>query len=229
MLQSHLSSRRPHLPKDDLKNYRPVSGLSFLSKLVERVVASQIRSHMDSNDLGNTFQSAYKAGHLTETALLCIQNEIHLSLSRGMPTALVLLDLSATFDTIDHNKLLACLSTRFGFSGNVLRWFTYLLDHFQSVKIGSAVSDCFKLNFGVPQGSVLGPLLFSLYTSPLSKVIAKFKDVKYHFFADDSQLFVHLSSGSCANSFHQLKVCLDEIHMWMLDNKLKLILEKLSL
>ena len=74
----------------------------------------------------------------------------------------------------------------------------------------------------MPQGSVLGPLLFSLYTSPLSKVIAKFKDVNDHFYADDSQLFVHLSPGSCANSFDQLKACLDEIHMWMFENKLKL-------
>ena len=157
--------KKTSLPKDDLKNYRPVSGLSFLSKLVERVVASQIRSH---NNLGNTFQSAYKAGHSTETTLLCIQNEIHLSLSKGMPTALVLLDLSAAFDTIDHDTLLACLSTMFGFTGYVLRWFTsYLLDRFQSVKIGSVVSECFKLNFGVSQGFVLGPLLFSLYTSPL--------------------------------------------------------------
>ena len=93
---------------------------------------------------------------------------------------------------------------------------------FQSVKIGSVISECFKLNFGVPQGSVLGPLLFSLYTSPLTQVIAKFKDVKYYFYADDSQLFVHLSPGKCANSFHQLKACLDDIHIWMLENKLKL-------
>ena len=67
--------------KEDLKNYRLVSGINFLSKLMERVVAAQIRSHIDSNVLGNTFQSDYKAGHSTETALLCIQNEIHLSLS----------------------------------------------------------------------------------------------------------------------------------------------------
>ena len=128
-----------------------------------------------------------------------------------MPSTLVLLDLSAAFDTIDHNTLLACLSTRFGFTGNVLKWFTsYLLDRFQSVKIGSAVSEHFKLTFGVPQCSVLGPMLFSLYTS-LSKVIAKFKDVKYHFYADDSQLFVHLSPGSCAKSFDHLKACLDDI------------------
>ena len=84
------------------------------------------------------------------------------------------------------------------------------------------ISKCFKLNFGVTQGSVLGSLLFSLYTSPLSQVIAKFKDVKYHFDADNSQLFIHLSPGNCANSFHHRKACLDDIHIWMFENKLKL-------
>ena len=131
-------------------------------------MAAQIRSHMDSLDLGNTFQSAYKVGHSTETALLSIKNEIHLSLSKGMPTALVLFDLSAAFDTIDHRTLLSCLSVRFGFAGSVLKWFRpYLQDHFQSVKIGSAVSNLFKLKFGKPQGSVFGPLLFSpLHNTP---------------------------------------------------------------
>ena len=73
-------------------------------------MAAQTRPHMDSHDLGNTFQSAYKVGHSRETALLCIKNEIHISLSKGMPTALVLLDLSTAFDTIDHDTLLSCLS-----------------------------------------------------------------------------------------------------------------------
>ena len=123
---------------------------------MERIVAAQIQSHIDSNDLGNIFQSAYKAGHSTETALLCIQNEIHLLLSKGMPTALVLLDLSAPFDTIDHDTLPSCLLTRFGFTGTVLRWFiTYLLGRSQFVKVGSVISKCFKLNLAVPQISFL--------------------------------------------------------------------------
>ena len=122
--------KKSTLSKEDLKSYRLVSGLSFLSKL-ERIVTAQIRSHMDSHDLGNTFQSAYKVGHSTETALLCIKNEIHLSLSKGMPTALVLLDLSTAFDTIDHDTLLSCLSARFGFAGSALKWFrSYLQDCF---------------------------------------------------------------------------------------------------
>ena len=116
---------------------------------------------MDFHDLGNTFESAYKVGHSTETALLCIKNEIHLALYKGMPTALMLLDLSLTFYTIDHDTPLSCLSGRFGFAGSALKWFrSYLQDRFQSVKIGSGLWNLFKLKFGVPQGSVLGHLLF---------------------------------------------------------------------
>ena len=215
--------KRSTLSKEDLKSYRPVSGLSFLSKLVERIVAAQIRSHMDSHDLGNIFQSAYKLGHSTETALLCIKNEIHLSLSKGMPTALVLLDLSAAFDTIDHDTLLSCLSSRFGFAGSALKWFrSYLQDRFQSVKIGSSLSNLFKLKFRVPQGSVLGPLLFSLYTTPLGQVIRKYTGVRYHFYADDTQLFIHLSPDDSLKSFDRLKSCLNDIQVWMSENKLKL-------
>ena len=216
--------KKSTLSKEDLKSYRPVSGLSFLSKLVERIVAAQIRSRMDSHDLGNTFQSAYKVGHSTETALLCIKNEIHLALSKGMPTALVLLDLSAAFDTIDHDTLLSCLSARFGFAGSALKWFrSYLQDRCQSVKIGSSFSNLFKLKFGVPQGSVLGPLLFSLYTTPLiGQVIRKYTGVKYHFYADDTQLFIHLSPDDSLKSFDRLKSCLNDIQVWMSENKIKL-------
>ena len=116
--------KKTSLSKENLKNYRLVSRLSFLSKLVEHIVAVQIMPHIDSNDLGNTFQLAYKAGSSTETALLCIQSEVDLSLSKGMPMALVLLDLSATFDTIDHDTLLSCPLTRFGFTVTILRWFS---------------------------------------------------------------------------------------------------------
>ena len=111
--------KKSTLSKEDLKSYRLLSALSFLSKLVERIVAAEIRSHLDSHDLGNTFQSANKVGHSTEIALLC--NQIHLSLYKGMPTALVLFDLSAAFDTIDHDTLLFCLSASFGFVGSALK------------------------------------------------------------------------------------------------------------
>ena len=144
--------KKPNLPSNDLKNYRPVSGLSFISKLVERVVAKQLLEHIHVHNLDNPYQSAYKAGHSTETALLYIKNEVHLSLSRGESTALVLLDLSAAFDTIDHSTLLSCLQNWFGVGGCVLKWFTsYLTDRYQSIKIGSTLSDVCKLLFGIPK------------------------------------------------------------------------------
>ena len=140
-----------------------------------------------------------------------------------MPTALVLLDLSTAFDTIDHDTLLSRLSARFAFAGSALKWFrSYPQDRFQQVKIGSSLSNLFELKFGIPQGSVLGPLLFSLYTTPLGQVIRKYTGVKYHFYADDTQLFIHLSPDDSPKSFDRLKSCLNDIQVWMSENKLKL-------
>ena len=186
--------KKASLPVEDLKNYLPVSGLSFISKLVKCVVAKQLVDHIHRHGLDNSYQSACKSGHSMKTVLLSIKKIIHLSLSWGEATALVLLDLSAAFDTIDHSTLLSCLLDWFGVGGSTLKWFSsYLTERFQSVKIGSTLSHYQKLLFGVPQGSVLGPLLFSLYTSPLSTLIGKHKGVNFHFYADNSQLYVHLS------------------------------------
>ena len=144
--------KEPNLLSDDLKNYCPMSGLSFISKLVECVVAKQLLVHIHVHNLDNPYQSEDKAGHSTKTALLSIKNEVHLSLSRSEPTALVLLDLSATFDTIDHSTLLSCLRIWFGVGGSVLKWFTsYLTHRYQLIKIGSTLSDVCKLLFGVPK------------------------------------------------------------------------------
>ena len=199
--------KKASLPRDDLKNYRPVSGLCFLSKLVERVVARQLTSHINNNKLDNPHQSAYKPGHSTETALLSIKNEVHLSLAHGEPTALVLLDLSAAFDTIDHNILLGYLKSWFGLGGTALRWFaSYLRNRCQAIKIGSTLSELSNLIYGVPQGSVLGPLLFSLYTTPLSKIIRLHPHIKFHFYADDTQLYIHLSHKNASSALAKLSI-----------------------
>ena len=141
--------KKASLPVEDSKNYRPVSGLSFISKLVERVVAKQLVDDIHRHGLDNPYQSAYKSSHSTETARLSIKNDIHLSLSRGEATALVLLDLSAAFVTIDHTNLLSCLLDCFSVGGSALKWFS-LTESFQSVKIGSTLSDLQKLLLGVP-------------------------------------------------------------------------------
>ena len=215
--------KKASLPVEDLKNYHPVSGLSFISKLVEHVVAKQLVDHIHRHDLDNSYSSAYKPWHSTETALLSIKNDIHLSLSQGEATALVLLDLSAAFNTIDRSTLLGCLLDWFGAGDSALKWCSsYLTERYQSVKIGSTLSNLKKLLFGVPQGSVLGPLLFSLYTTPLSTLIGKHKGVNFHFYADDTQLYVHLSHRNASAAFHKLNRCLQDVKEWMLASKLKL-------
>ena len=124
--------KKSSLPPNDLKNYRPVSGLGFISKLVERVVASQLNDNVSLNGLENVRQSAYKLGHSTESALLSIKNDVHLPFAKGEATAVVLFDQSALFDTIDHDTLLDSLSSWFGISWVVLDWFkSYLSDRVQ--------------------------------------------------------------------------------------------------
>ena len=140
---------------------------------------------MSTFNLDNPYQSAYKKYHSTESTLLSIQIDILLSMNKGKVTALVLLDLSASFDTINHDMLLERLSKWFGFCYGVLRWFVdYLGGCSQKIKLEGHLSDNFQLHYGVPQGSVLRPLLFSMYTSSLSFLIENFS-ISHRLYADD--------------------------------------------
>ena len=159
------------LDKDNMKNYRPVSNLNFISKIVEKVVASRLNQHLEMHHLSEKMQSAYRMFHSTETALLKVKSDILKSMHNKQMVALVLLDLSAAFDTIDHGILFNRLEHRFGVVGNALEWFkSYLCNRSQKVMVSGYTSDQINLNFGVPQGSVLGPILFTLYMSPVGDI-----------------------------------------------------------
>ena len=182
--------KKPSLNKDSMKNYRPVSNLSFLSKVLEKAVVNQLNTHINSSNTSNHYQSAYRKFHSTETALLKIHVDILTSMDTGKVTALTLLDLSAAFDTIDHTILLSRLDDWFGVTGKALNWFkSYLTGRCQRIQLGDCLSSKADLKFGVPQGSVLGPLLFTLYTTPLSSMIFEHA-IPHHLYADDSQLYV---------------------------------------
>ena len=215
--------KKPTLPKNDLKNYRPVSNLHFISKIVEKVVAKQIKQHVDGCGLDNPFQSAYKAYHSTETALLSVQNDIYEQMGKGKVTALTLLDLSAAFDTIDHKILLDRLEDWFGITGDALKWLVdYLFNRSQSINTLGAISIALFLFFGVPQGSVLGPLLFILYTTPLSQILSSYQDINHHLYADDTQAYTSFNTSTFKPNIQQLQNCLVNVQDWMYQNKLKL-------
>ena len=152
------------------KNYRPISNLSFLSKLIERTVCNQITQYTGTTGMAEKFQSAYRASHSTETALIKVKDDILRAIDNQRVTYLILLDLSAAFDTVSHLLLLNRLRHHFGIQGTVLRWFeNYMTDRSQKIVLDdsnnkAAVSDHAILKQGVPQGSVLGPVLFTLYT-----------------------------------------------------------------
>ena len=147
-----------------------------------------------------------------------MSNDLLLTLDTGENAILVLLHLSAAFDTVDHPTLLARLHQWVGIRGSALQWFSSYLSHRSfSVSIGQHSSSSAPLSCGVPQGSILGPILFSLYMLPLGNIIKD--NMSFHFFADDSQLYHPLRSRDCLQT---LLECLKEINDWMGDNFLQL-------
>ena len=220
--------KKANLDPNCLKHYRPVSNLPFLSKVLERIVLKQLLHHLESHNLLEPFQSAYRKCHSTETALLRVVNDLLQASDSGRVSVLSLLDLSAAFDTIDHGILITRLRTTFGCSGTVLDWFTsYLSDRTQSVFVGHESAPTI-LKYGVPQGLVLGPVLFTMYTQPLSAVIHQSGHL-YHFFADDSQLHNSTVPSDFPTLTCSLKDCIEHVAEWMGDNKLKMNDEKTEL
>ena len=159
--------KKPGLDAEILKNYRPVSNLSFLSKVIEKVIASRIISHIENNAIIDKFQSAYKCGHSTETALLRVYSDIVTTIGKGSGSFLVLLDLSAAFDTTDHSNLFQqfhILEKYVRITGDALQFIkSYFSDRSQSTRNESIMSDIVHIICGVPQGSGLGPLKMCIY------------------------------------------------------------------
>ena len=161
--------KRPGLPKDNYSNYRPISNLPYVSKLLECHVSAQLCLHLQNNYIEDPFQSAYRPSHSIETAIVCIQDDVLRSLDARRHVALVLLDLSAAVDTIDYCILLEELH-RIGVRGDALHWMSsYLTDRTQCVSVDDQLSCEIRLQHGVPQGSVLGPVLFSVYCRKCSE------------------------------------------------------------
>ena len=176
--------------------------------------------------MNELFQSAYRKHHSTETAILRVCNDFLEGADDRKVNLLVLLDLSAAFDTIDHDILIKRLECSFGVKGTALKWFaSYLKNRTQSVKVSGFQSEKGFLQFGVPQGSVLGPVLFTMYTQPLVHIMRKF-NILYHLYADDTQLYGSVYPNELPDLIDRFEHCIAEVKAWMKVNKLKLNDEK---
>ena len=206
----------------DVGSYRPISNLPVLSKLFERLVAKQLLTYLQTHSLLPQLQSGFRSGHSSETAMLHVLSDILEAVDRGEVAALALLDLSAAFDTVDHAILLERLRRSFGLTDVVLRWFgSYLSGRSQSVRCGSSSSPAVDVICGVPQGSVLGPILFIMYTVDLPSIIQR-HHLTPHLYADDTQVYGFCSPPDVDQLLERLHACLDEVASWMDSNRLQL-------
>lgn len=215
----HPLLKKSTLDPEVLGNYRPVSNLSYLSKIIERAILEQILPHLQKNCVIPEFQSAFRQLHSTETALCRIYNDLVLNVCEGSPSILVLLDLSAAFDTIDHYLLLEDLSS-FGIVGRALALLrSYLTRRSQIVEFKISSSKPQVLQYGVPQGSILGPILFLVYACGLSNIISS-HNVSFHLYADDTQIYLPIKNIPASKD--KLSSLLSDIRIWMHERKLKL-------
>ena len=217
--------KKPSLDPNNLKNYRPVSNIKFLSKVIEKHVVNTISNHMRECNLGEPLQSTYRTAHSTETALLKVKNDIMTSIYHREGVFLVLLDLSAAFDTVTHSILFDRMEYELGIKGTALMWLkSYFSGRTTSISINGAQSANCTLDYGLPQGSIVGPLSFTVYTIPIGRIIQK-HGLSYHLYADDVQLYISFdpsSNLSIDSALSKLTKCISDIQSWMTCNMLKL-------
>ena len=197
--------------------------------MIERIAVDKLSEYCAKHELDEQYQSAYRKNHSCETALLQVANAILTNMDTKQVTVLTLLDLSAAFDTIPHDRFLSCLENEYGIKDTALSWFaSYFSDRVQSVHVNGATSEKRALETGMPQGSGTGPWGYTRYTGPLGTLL-RILSILFHMFADDTQL--HQSFNSAKSSAQidakiKLESCLEKVSQWMAENRLKLNSDK---
>ena len=218
--------KRFNLDSNNLGNFRPISNLTFLSKLIERLVFHQLETYLRSSSLMPSLQSAYRKHHSTETALLKVSSDLLMAMDSGMVTLLGFLDLSAAFDTVDKELLIYRLEHSFGLQGTPLGWInSFLTDRTLQVVLDGQLSAIGKLDCGVPQGSVLGPLLVTMYTAELFTIIEK-HGINGNSYADDTKIYHSVPVNEAQVAVDRISRALEDIHIWMDSSRLKLNADK---
>ena len=214
--------KNPKLDRDDLNNYRPVSNLTFLSKILERSAYTQLHGYLNDSGLLPEKQSAYRRHHSTETAVIDVLSDVYEAADSGQVTLLGMLDQSSAFDVVDHQILFDRLEHVFGLTGRVLDWIkSYLSSRSMYVFFNGHASSVTSVVCGIPQGSVLGPLFFLLYTAPLLPIIEE-HGFKVHAYADDLQIYAHVSPERSSDLVTRFSDCVEAVKSWMASNRLKL-------
>ena len=210
--------KKPKLDCNTLSNYRPISHLTTLTKLLEKVIYKQLILYLTANDILVPQQSAFRKLHSTETTIHSLLDDLLKSLDNDFPIQLLLLDLSSAFDTINLDLLIYRLKL-IGLEDTVLLWFSnYITNRTYRTKINKSISPKHKVLFGVHQGSSLSPILLCIYLLPLSKLIKSFPTVKYNIYADDIEIHADCHQSS---NIH-LQACLTTINNWLTNNYLLL-------
>ena len=210
-------------PKIDQENYRPVSILPVISKFIERLVHNQLYDHLVQNNLLCMQQSGFRKRHSCQTSLHRLHEQLYEDLFNGKVVGLIALDLRKAFDTVDHKIMLDKLKY-YGVNGTEHDWFkSYLHNRFQICSIYNNMSDSHKITCGVPQGSILGPLMFIIYVNDMPKC---FKDCNVNIYADDTTFYVADTSVDAVSRILQTE--LEFVHRWLCCNKLSLHIGKTS-
>ena len=207
----------------DMKNYRPISNLSFMSKIVERVVVRQLSEYLSANGSLPTLQFGFRKHHSTESGLLRVLSDILSSVDKGQISLLALLDVSAAFYTVDHSILLDRLSISLGLTGSAFDWMrSFIIGRTQTVHYCGSVSRCAVVRSGVAQGSVLGPLL---YTADIQRLVVSL-GFGVHLYADDTQFHGSCKPADAADLAARAMDVINSVKTWMSSNRLRLNADK---
>ena len=201
----------------DPNNYRPISVLSTIARIFEKVIYEQLYDYLSRKNILDPRQSGFRSLHSTVTALLDVTNQWCFNIDRGLINGVLFLDLKKAFDTVDHNLLLIKLEYM-GVRGQTLEWFkSYLSNRSQVVFINGVLSEDEQIKCGVPQGSILGPLLFLIYINDLSSII-DFATTRMY--ADDTNLT--FTACNIPELQEQMSVDIQCLKNWLIANKLTL-------
>ena len=204
----------------ELKNFRPISNLSFLSKIIEKAAQLQMQKHFYQQSLLPNHQSAYRKHYSMETTLMNMCENILRNMENGKCTSIVSLDLSAAFDMENHTILLDALNGYFGISEHALTWISsYLSSRKFLVVIGHLTSKTVEIDFSVPQGSILGPVLFNCYASTLIEIIPERKDSFLSGYADDHAI-IHTFCPDNNNIKQIRENDIGKVKTWMKESQL---------